>query len=898
MYTLPSQQTAVETREPEARHDQEVTTSELEITGMHCNACATRIERVLSNNPGVLSASVNLATNRAFVAYDSSEVEPSGLCTAVDSIGYSARPVFHESPVQTRADDEHWGLRAATSWPLAIACLALALFAPENSVSGWTVLVLACVVEVVGGWPFLRATVRQLRHGSSSMDTLVTVGTLAALSVSAVEAIALGGRHVHLGGSGAFAARLHGVMAPLIVAILASGRAIETRARARARRAMYSLMELRPPLARVVETPDDDEGRLVPPESVPVRALVRVRPNEAIPLDGVVVAGWSSVDESMLTGEPLPVDRGPGSHVTGGTRSGSGALVVRVENLASESVLARMQRLVEDAQRDKPPLQRLADRISGVFVPVVLLISLITFLAWWLVAGSFGDAVLSAVAVLLVACPCAMGLATPVAMMVGIGRASALGILMRSGDALETLGRADRVVFDKTGTLTERFATVTGVVSLPEVSADDVLALASAVEAENEHPIAVAIRQAADPADRAERVEVIAGSGVSGSVMGERISVGRCDRVDIPVSLGNFVTSSEGRGETVVAVARGVEVIGLVSVSTPLRLDAAPAVDSLHRMGLTTAILSGDSSPAVDVAATRLGIDHAESGLSPAEKLSALKALQVPPHRVVMVADGVNDAPALVAADVGCAVGSSSEAALANSDVALLGSDLRGVPAAIAIARSTSAVIVQNFGWAMGYNISALPLAAAGLLDPLIAAVAMGLSSLVVVLNSLRLVRLGQRGVDEVRAPSGLRGVRGFLLSVAVPVVLFAGVVVVAQTVSPSRGQPLLPTLPNITDVSLQQGVAAEVYLQSSNAGVNAFHLFLSQSGGPPSRSVARPRVVAVGPRHGTSSLRLVLVSPGHYIAFSDLSPGKWWFTVSDTIGGRPTSFLVERVIS
>ena len=303
-----------------------------------------------------------------------------------------------------------------------------------------------------------------------------------------MEVIALGGRHVHLGGGGDFAARLHGVMAPLIIAILVSGRAVEARARGHATRAMHSLMALRPPTARVVSDFDDEEGRLVAPESVPVGALVRIRPTEAIPLDGVVVSGWSAVDESMLTGEPLPVDRGPGGRVTGGTRNGEGPLVVRVETIAAESVLARMQRLVDDAQRDKPPLQKLADRISGVFVPVVLLGAAVSFLVWWLVDGNFGTAVLSAVAVLLVACPCAMGLATPVAMMVGTGRASALGILVRSGEALERLARADTVVFDKTGTLTERFASVTGVASIPDVPEDRVLALAAAVESESDHP--------------------------------------------------------------------------------------------------------------------------------------------------------------------------------------------------------------------------------------------------------------------------------------------------------------------------------------------------------------------------------------------------------------------------
>ncbi len=562
-------------------------------------------------------------------------------------------------------------------------------------------------------------------------------------------------------------------------------------------------------------------------------ALIRVRPNEPIPLDGVVESGWSAVDESMLTGEPLPVDHGPESSVTGGTRNGAGALVVRVTTIAAESVLARMQRLVEDAQRDKPPLQKLADRISTVFVPVVLIVAAVTFLAWWLLDGNFGTAVLSGVAVLLVACPCAMGLAAPVAMMVGTGRASSLGILVRSGEALERLARADMVVFDKTGTLTERFARVTGVASVPDLSDDDVLGLAAAVEAESEHPIAVAIRGAASPTARATGVTALPGAGVTGTVDGHVVAVGRLAAEFHPEPLGSAVATYEGRGDTVVAVTCDARVVGVIAVATPVRADAAPAIASLHRMGLKTAILSGDAAPAVRAVADTLDIDVALSGLSPAQKLQSLQAMQAEDHHVVMVGDGVNDAPALAAADVACAVGSGAEAALANSDVALLGSDLGGVPAAVGIATSTSAVIVQNFGWAMGYNVSALPLAAAGLLDPLVAAVAMGFSSLIVVLNSLRLSRLGRTGVDRIRPPAVMRGVRGFVLSVAVPVVLFAGATVGAQAVSPSRGQPLLPSLPSISDVALPHGIGAEVYLQSSSAGVNQFHMIFT----PPSTS-------------------------------------------------------------
>ena len=361
---------------------------ELDLGGMHCSACATRIQRALSTTDHVASASVNLATNRAFVSYDPSALSEADLCRTVERVGYTASPVSREDEPAAAEHSDHWLARASVSWPLAIGALLVSVLGGESSRAGWTVLLLAFAVEFIGGWPFLRDAARLLRHGATSMDTLIALGTLAALSVSAVEAIALGGRHLHLGGPGAFAAKLHGSMAPLIVAILATGRAVEERARRRATATMRSLLDLRPPTARIVANAEDEEGELVAPESIPVGALVRVRPHEVVPLDGDVVRGWSPVDESMLTGEPLPVERGPGSHVTGGTRNGTGPLVVAVTSVAAESTLARLQRLVEDAQREKAPLQRIADRISSIFVPAVLVIAAVTFLSWWLIGGT------------------------------------------------------------------------------------------------------------------------------------------------------------------------------------------------------------------------------------------------------------------------------------------------------------------------------------------------------------------------------------------------------------------------------------------------------------------------------------------------------------------------------
>ena len=875
--------------------DSPLATAELELGGMHCSACASRIQRALGRLPAVASASVNLATTRAYVAYDPARLNPEELCGAVSDTGYTATPVIHGISDTSNRDPDHWDLRVLISWPLSVIAVLVALAGPESATAGWTVLVLAIVVEIVGGWPFLRDAARLLRHGATSMDTLIALGTLAALGVSAVEAIALGGRHVHLGGGGAFAARLHGVMAPLIVSILATGRAIEMRARARAEKAMHSLLSLRPPTARVVVGVEDQEGVLVPPESLPVGALIRVRPDEAIPLDGTVLSGWSPVDESMLTGEPLPVDRGPGSFVTGGTRNGNGTLVVTVASVADESVLAHLQRLVEDAQRDKAPLQRIADRISSVFVPAVLIGAVVTFFTWWLVVGDAGRAVLSSLAVLLVACPCAMGLAAPVAMMVGCGRAAALGIFIRNGDVLERLAKVDGVVFDKTGTLTERHAEVALVAAVPEYSDEDVLSLAAAVEAESQHPIALAIMTAAGSSIRAADVRSLPGVGVIGTLDHHEIKVSRLVPSRLPESIADGVTQCYLRGETVVVVERDGDIVGAIAVTTPLRPEALPAVTHLLALGLPSAILSGDSDPAVRTVAAELGITSAQSNLSPADKVDALTSMRQGSRQLLMVGDGINDAPALAAADVGCAIGSGSEAALANSDIALLGNDLQGVPAAIGVAGSTYSVILQNFGWAMGYNVSALPLAAFGLLDPLVAAVAMGLSSLLVVLNSLRLSRLGRSGLSGIHVPRFMQGRRGVAVSVLLPVVLFATLTVISAVVSPARGQALLPELPSITSVALPHGGSVEMYLDPGTIGVNQFHVIFN--GSKADLATVKPLVLASVAGGSPETLRQLRLAAGHYTDFVLLQAGRSTFHVVATFGSTPVSFDFSRTL-
>jgi len=423
-----------------------------------------------------------------------------------------------------------------------------------------------------------------------------------------------------------------------------------------------------------------------------------------------------------------------------------------------------------------------------------------------------------------------------------------------------------------------------------------VLALAAAVEADSDHPIALAITSASDGAARATDVRTRPGIGVEGMVDGHRIEVGRLVESRIPAALGPGVLERFRRGETVVVVERDGSVIGAIAVTTPVRPEAAPAVAHLATMGISSSILSGDSAPAVATVAGELGIVTAQSGLSPSGKVDALARQRADGVRALMVGDGVNDAPALATADVGCAIGSGSEAALANSDIALLGNDLQGVPAAIGVAGSTYAVIIQNFGWAMGYNVSALPLAAFGLLDPLVAAVAMGLSSVIVVLNSLRLARLGRSGPGAVTMPSLMRGRRGVAVSVALPVILFAGLTVVSQIVSPARGESLLPALPSITTVALPHGDSVEMYLDPGGIGVNEFHVIMT---GPGAEAASAVPVVTAG-LAGTvpHRLRQLRVSPGHFTEVGVvLTPGRWIFHSTVRLQGAPVVFSFSRTL-
>ena len=724
---------------PTATRDQDL---DFDVEGMTCGACAARVERVLGRQDGVSSAEVNFATGRAHVRLvDGTAV--SGLHAAVDRIGYGL--VEHTPDVATGTgtqSDEHvdeWRRRLLVAGPLGLAVLLLAMTpigdVLDMTTRSWVVAGLATVVEFGPGWPFLHEAARRARRLTVNMDTLIALGTLSAWGYSVV--LLLQGRHEHYFESAA-----------LIIAFLVLGRWMEARARRRAGSALRALLDLAPPTATVV---GDDGEHVVSLADVAVGQTLRVRPGERVPVDAEVVGGSSSVDESMLTGESVPVQKDVGDHVSGGTMNGSGALTVTATAVGADTALARIITAVEKAQAGKADLQRLADRVAGVFVPSVITIALLTAFGWAL-AGNPTTGFEAAVAVLVIACPCALGLATPTAIMVGTGRGADLGILIRSVETLERIRDVTTIVFDKTGTLTRGQVRLVDVVVAGD-DQDEVLRRAGAVEFNSEHPLARAVTLAAEEAfghvDPAENFASLTGRGVEGTVDGVRVVVGRPTHLEeegfaSAPALADARATGESGGNTVVAVGWDGAVRGLLVLADELRDEAVDVVRSLHDDGLDVVLLTGDNRQTAEAIAARVGIDRVLAEVHPEDKQDEVARLRAGGARVAMVGDGINDAPALVEADLGIAMGSGTDVAMESADITLLRSELGGVADAIALSRRTYRTIVQNLGWAFGYNVLAIPVAAAGLLSPSIAGAAMAFSSVSVVANSLRLRRFGR----------------------------------------------------------------------------------------------------------------------------------------------------------
>jgi len=769
--TAPTEQAAAAVTEPAGRQ------VELAITGMTCAACANRIERKLNKLDGV-TATVNYATEKARVTYVD-PVEPGQLLDAVAAAGYSAAlPVPRRAPtdgVVTRAgtatgtgdDTDAAGgegdgdataalrSRLLVSALLAVPTIAMAMVTPLQ-VDGWQwlSLTLAAPVVVWGALPFHRAAWANLRHGAATMDTLISVGTLAAFGWSLYalflgEAGEIGMRHPFelTVARGDGTANVYLEVAAGVTVFVLAGRYLEARAKRRSGAAMRALMELG---AKEVTVLRDGVEATVPAESLAVDDVFVVRPGEKIATDGVVLEGTGAVDRSMLTGESVPVEVGPGDAVVGATVASGGRLVVRATRVGQDTRLARMAVLVEEAQNGKAQVQRLADRISGVFVPVVLALATAT-LGFWIGTGAGPEAAFTAaVAVLIIACPCALGLATPTALMVGTGRGAQLGILIKGPEVLESTRRVDTVVLDKTGTVTTGRMALVDVVPVAGVGGDELLRLAGAVEAGSEHPIGRAVADGA-----AQQVGVLppvqgfanlAGLGVTGRVDGHDVLVGRprllAERsVAVPEELVRALEEAQARGRTCVVVAWDGAARGVLSVADTVKPTSAEAVARLRALGLTPVLLTGDDATVAAAVSREVGIGRESviAEVMPQDKVDVVKRLQAEGRVVAMVGDGVNDAAALAQADLGLAMGTGTDAAIEASDLTLVSGDLRAAADAIRLARRTLATIKGNLFWAFGYNLAALPLAAAGLLNPMLAGAAMAFSSVFVVTNSLRL---------------------------------------------------------------------------------------------------------------------------------------------------------------
>jgi P-type Cu+ transporter len=706
---------------------------DLTIGGMTCAACASRVERRLNRLDGV-SATVNLVTGTARVVAPVG-VEDADLIGAVEATGYTASPVPREPAEPAEAGPDR--RRLLTAAVLGAAVLALTMLPGVPDPAGeWTALLLATPVVTWAALPFHRSALVNARHGGATMDTLISLGVVISFAWS-VWAVLSGQGEPYL------------EVATTVTAFLLAGRHLEARARRSSGAALRALLELG---AKQVALLRDGVETRVPVSSLRVGERFVVRPAEKIATDGVVEDGESDVDESMLTGEPLPVLVGPGSEVTGSALNGAGRIVVRATRVGADTRLARITRLVEEAQSGKARAQRLADRVSGIFVPVVLVLALGTLAARLATGGGASAAVENAVAVLIIACPCALGLATPTALLVGTGRGARLGILIRGPQALERARQVDVVVLDKTGTLTEGRMSLLRVVPAPGDDAGTLLRAAAALEAAGDHPLGRAV-VAAGPA-AGERPPVadfrnVPGLGVTGTVEGLQVRVGRpgwAPAGPLPPTLLEAVDAAEAVGHTAVVVSSG-PALGVLVLADRLKPDAAEAVGQIRALGLRPFLLTGDNARAAAAVAAAVGIDPDDviAKVLPEGKVDVVRGLKREGHVVAMVGDGVNDAAALAEADLGMALGTGTDAAIEAGDITLVRGDVASIPVAIRLARTTLRTIGQNLAWAFGYNLAALPLAAAGLLNPVIAGGAMALSSLAVVTNSLRLRRVRLR---------------------------------------------------------------------------------------------------------------------------------------------------------
>jgi heavy metal translocating P-type ATPase len=966
---------------------------ELDVTGMTCGSCAARVQRALGKQPGVSEALVNYATGRATVELEPGtlDAEPATenavreqLLDAVRNAGYDATPVLPSAGDQAHAFEaleaqeahEQASLlrRIALAVPLAAAIAFLTYAYPHDQTARWVTAGLAIPVQFWCGWPFLSSAWARARVRATNMDTLIALSTLAAFVYSSVMLLTADTVYQHGVPVGKFDMPLCYDMGAIIVAALLIARWCEAKARSRSGRAVRELARLGATQARLLD-PEDPRApeRLVPVEEVRRGDVFLVRPGDRVPVDGIVIDGASAVDESMLTGESLPVEKDVGALLTGATLNVDGALRARATAVGADTALSQLVALVERAQASKPQIQRLADEIARYFVPGVLVLAALTALAWVLTGqdlqGMFASMHLqrgmdATIAVLIVACPCALGLATPVAILVGAGRGASLGLLIRSGEILERSQELDTIVLDKTGTVTTGELSVADVWAAPGEQPELVLALAASAETGSEHPVALAIVAAAREHGGGHALEMAhasefrstPGRGVRALVDGAEIWVGRPRELERSPELAPILERWESSGRTAIVIERtdpvntpltvhagyedpantppavhagyedpantppavhaenedpantppavhaenedpantplpahlergiptdtatpaGRRIVGAIALADTVKPEAREAIAGLRRMGIEIELLTGDNPRAAQAVAQTVGVERVLAEVTPRSKLDEIARLQREGHRVGMVGDGVNDAAALAQADLGIAMGTGVGAAIEAADISVLSGDLRGVARALRLARETYTIVLQNLGWAFGYNLIALPLAMTGLLSPALAAVAMGLSSITVVLNSLRLRRFGSAG-----RPTPVRSRRARLASIAtaaaIPAVLLGGLVL---------ADPNSFAVPSSASETLHEpgSETLEVYIEHLKPGAVDLHLYLvgTTSARPDFRTIS---ILATSSSGAHAKVDYYNAGPGHQIAEAQLTRGVWKFQIAGSDG-------------